>query len=700
MAQMCHRRALVLEIRLYATIRSVSPVIKRFDAMSFFPLSLAKIKIGQLFCVIACFAAVTGLEAQTLKMRFEFENAVGNKTTDPVSGRSLTFTNNAGLPADLRGALGSGVMGAGQSLDFRSGTFSSGCSATTTGNQNINFGTVSNFTVSFWVKPLDSLYSTNRCLFLALGFFNSLSSMTTNYGQEGSISVGCGGDRIDGQTSLQVAINATDNAWTFDLPTNKWTFVAVTYDGTHCQLYRGTEQASVELVVLEELNDLEVNVGAKFNLLVGNSFARDASFIGEMDDVRIYLGAANQNALEAIRREAAPPPLVISAAPDGNTMGLMVNTQAGSKYVLQSTSNFPPEWNSISTNVAASTSLTVKVPMSKTSDQFFRYVELAPGSSRSDLVIGEYKPDALTTGVLPGTVLTDYNASSVDSFTISQAGTIIQNKRIYGDIHINAANVVIRNCELVGGNHTPSGASGVVDCNGSGVYNALIEDCDIVPRKISRNRDGIVGHEYTARRNHVRNTIDGFGVFNKAGVSVSANVSLEGNYVHDLAYFYPDWRNGVSGSTWHSDGSHNDCVQIQGGANIHVIGNNLTATSIAGPGTGANPDKPWLIGTGNANGAAIIIQKNVGELVDVVVEKNWLSHGLAEANFKPGTYTFQNNICGRAVASNPPSWSGYWLRVDSRAGTTINGLLDPGNRWEDTGELLTEPRAKGIHYNQ
>jgi hypothetical protein len=26
--------------------------------------------------------------------------------------------------------------------------------------------------------------------------------------------------------------------------------------------------------------------------------------------------------------------------------------------------------------------------------------------------------------------------------------------------------------------------------------------------------------------------------------------------------------------------------------------------------------------------------------------------------------------------------------------------LDPGNRWEDTGELLTEPRAKGIHYNQ
>jgi|GEM_PF-873543 hypothetical protein len=667
--------------------------------MSLFPHRLAKLKLGRVFCMIICFAAVTGLQAQTLKMRFDFEDSGGNKTTDPFSGRSLTFTNSAGLAADLRGAPGSGVAENGKSLDLRNGTFSSGCSATTTGNQNINFGTVSNFTFSFWIKPSESLYSTNRCLFLALGYFTSLSSMTTNYGQAGSISVGCGGDRIEGQTSLQVAINATDNAWAFDLPTNKWTFVAVTYDGAQCRLYRGTEQASVELVGSENLDEQGVQIGTKFNLLVGNSFTRNASFSGEMDDVRIYLGAATQNALEVIRREAAPTPMVVSAARDGNLMGLMVNTQAGNTYVLQSTSNFPPVWNSISTNLAASTSLTVKVPINKP-QQFYRYVEIPPGTSRDDLVIGEYKPDASTTGVRPGTVLTDYNDPSVDSFTITQAGTVIQNKRVYGDIFINAANVVIRNCELVGGNHTPSGASGVVDCNGAGVYNALIEDCDIVPRKIARNRDGIVGHEYTARRNHVRYTIDGFGIFNKAGTSQEANVKLEGNYVHDLVYFYPDWRNGVSGSTWHTDGTHNDCVQIQGGANIHVIGNYLVASSIQGPGTEDNPMKPWLAATGHAQGSAIIIQRNVGALVNVVVEKNWFSHGLTQANFKPGTYTFRNNIHSRTVAMVPGVWSGYWIRFDDRASTTVHGLLDPGNRWEDTGELMTEPRAKGIHYNQ
>lgn len=325
-------------------------------------------------------------------------------------------------------------------------------------------------------------------------------------------------------------------------------------------------------------------------------------------------------------------------------------------------------------------------------------IDSPPDDGRNSLVYGMYKPSAATTGVIPGTVLTDYNSSTVNSFSITVDDTVIEGKRIYGDIKINAANVIIRNCELVGGNHTPTGASGVVDCNGDNVYNALIQDCDIVPRKISLNRDGIVGHEYTALRCHVRNTIDGFGVFNNPGGSTVANVTLKGNYVHHLAYFFPDYKNGVSGATWHTDGTHNDGIQVQGGSDIYIQGNYLEATAIPGPGTGANPDKPLLIGTGNANGSAMLIQKqpSLGALVNVVAEQNWFSNGLALTSLQAGSYTVQNNKYARATAQYP-GWSGYWIRVYNRASTTVTGLLT--NRWEDNNQLMTEPRTSGIHYN-
>jgi hypothetical protein len=320
------------------------------------------------------------------------------------------------------------------------------------------------------------------------------------------------------------------------------------------------------------------------------------------------------------------------------------------------------------------------------------------GNPRDSLVLGAYKPDASTTGVLAGTALTDYNASTVDTVTITTNNTVIENKRIYGDIKIQATGVRIRNCLLVGGNNIPTTQSGVVDCNSASCFDALIEDCDIAPRRIALNRDGIVGHEYTARRCHIRNTIDGLGAFNRPGGSSDANVDIEGCYVHDLAYFYPDYSNGVSGGALHSDGSHNDALQIQGGANIHVIGNNFMATSIAGPGTQTNPSKPWLIGQGQANGATIIIQKqsSTAALVNVVVEKNWLMGGLAQGNLKAGSYTFRDNKCNRSVASGS-GHSGYWLRLENRATTIVSGLLT--NRWEDTNALLAEPRASGIHYD-
>jgi hypothetical protein len=587
-------------------------------------------RVGLCTVVLFCLTTVLGLHAQTPALEFNFEDT-GTKTQDPVSGRKLDLVNSFGVAADLHGADGSGVYGFGQALDLRSGTYSAGPLASSVGNTNINFGTVTNFTVTMWIKPKYSMWSTDKCLFFALG-----ANGTSDYGEANSISLRCNGDSGWQLHNHKTAVTAkigtngtsTSNPWLCDMPTNQWVFIAMTYDGANFSFYRGTENDALTLQASESgpaWSNLSVNVGSSYSMLVGNNLARNRTFLGQMDDVRFYIQACTPTALEIVRQLGA-------------------------------------------------------------------------------FQIGLYKPDANTTGVLPGTTLAPYNATNVNSFTITTANTVIENKIIYGDIKIQASNVVIRNCRLVGGNHIPTSASGIVDCNGANVFNALIENCDIFPRKISLNRDGIVGHEYTARRNHVKNTIDGFGVFNCTSPSNSfANVRLEGNYVHDLAYFFPDYTNGVSGNTAHTDGTHNDGCQVQGGANIHILGNNFTASSIAGPETGINPDKPWLIDTGNANGSALLIQKGskLAPLVNVVAEQNFLSRGLAAANLHPGTYTFQNNICSSNVASRPsnPKFGPYYIRIKERATSNIIGLLSPGNYFEETGVQMVEPQLKGIKYD-
>lgn len=316
------------------------------------------------------------------------------------------------------------------------------------------------------------------------------------------------------------------------------------------------------------------------------------------------------------------------------------------------------------------------------------------------LVPGTYKPDATTTGVV-STNLPVYNDPATQSLIITQDNLVLQNLTIYGDIKIRARGVTIRGCVLRGGDYIPSGNTGVVDCNSSSCFDAVIEDCLIDPIKPSYYRDGIVGHEYTARRNHVRYTNDGFGAFITTAIGTQCNVTIEANYVHDLTYWYPD--------PAHTDGTHNDCLQIQGGANIHVIGNNFVGFSVKGAGSGNNPDKPRLLSESPKmiNGSCVIVQKQstTAALVNVVIEKNWLNGGLAGMNMKPGSYTVRDNKFGRDWYDYNPNGnpSMFPIRGDSYTSTSATGLYD-SNRWEDTGGLMAGvvnggTRHDGIRWN-
>lgn len=323
-----------------------------------------------------------------------------------------------------------------------------------------------------------------------------------------------------------------------------------------------------------------------------------------------------------------------------------------------------------------------------------------PPTDRDSLVYGAYKPDATTTGVITGTVLTDWNASTVNTLSISAAQTFV-NKKIYGDITINTGELVtFSNCELVGGNYNPTGDIGIINCPATRANtgrNVIIKDCTIHPRLPANGRDGIRGVRYEAYRNNIYNTNDGIGAFILTSQGTSVDIRVMGNFIHDLTYWYPDLI-----TTSHTDGTHNDCVQIQGGADIWLKGNYFEGSSVKGAGSGDNPDKPWLLNTSgfkHTNGAGTIVQKqsSTADLINVVIEQNWYHGGLSMLNMKPGSYTFQNNIINRETAIGP-SWSGYWLRGDLKSATFVTGL-DTTNHWEDTGAILTEPRTSGIHWN-
>src|ERR1035441_6019292 len=100
-------------------------------------------------------SAIVWAAPLTARLRFDFSDG-GDTTSDSISGVSLNMVNSNGVSADYHGAMGSGVAGVGKSLDFSLNPYSSptaGPLASTIMNPAFNFGAVSNFTVTFWVKP-------------------------------------------------------------------------------------------------------------------------------------------------------------------------------------------------------------------------------------------------------------------------------------------------------------------------------------------------------------------------------------------------------------------------------------------------------------------------------------------------------------------------------------------------------------------
>lgn len=334
---------------------------------------------------------------------------------------------------------------------------------------------------------------------------------------------------------------------------------------------------------------------------------------------------------------------------------------------------------------------------------------------RDGLVYGQYMPEAagtgiggtgnnygatgVTCGLSNASLLTDYNASSTSTVTLT-SGVPITDKRVYGYLRpptSHGQDIVLTNCLLRGGPTAPGVTEAIVkaDNTRSGTGRIILRDCEIWPQAPGLIVDGVRGNRITLERCWIHDVIDGAVLYATTSQnSGNANCNMYGCVVERLRYMFPD--------TEHSDGTHTDCLALPGGKNINVKGNLFYGSSVDLPGSGTNPTHPQLQATGMCYGACVLPTSTVSNPMDlsVIVEENWMWGSKTQLNVPIANMvcTWRNNKRYRAVA-NIPTDQQFWSRFAVRAG---NGIVVNNDTWVDgpyIGQVLTEPRDLGIHFN-
>jgi beta-glucanase (GH16 family) len=214
-------------------------------------------------------------------------------------------------------------------------------------------------------------------------------------------------------------------------------------------------------------------------------------------------------------------------------------------------------------------------------------------------------PDATTTGVPAGTVLSAYTGPS----TITRAGTVIEVKIIDGGLVINAPNVTIKNCVVTNGYWW-----GIDGEHGGSTL--LVQNCDIIGPGIEGN-SGILG-----TGSFIGNDISGYenGIMSSGG---SGGV-FNGNYIHDLKSTKAD--------------PHYTGIQVEGGeSNLRIENNtvindqdsNIFLQALYGPISNVVINHNWVGGSNSGNNSYnIYVESRFGyPITDVSITNNYINKG-------------------------------------------------------------------------
>ena len=245
-----------------------------------------------------------------LQLEFSFEDS-GTTTTDAISGVTLTLVNGADAPTDLHGAPGSGAEGLGKALDFSSNLYNSpptGPLASVVNSSALGFGTVSNFTVTFWVEPDSDFVSVASANTNNPRLFTLAPGPAADYGANPgiSLSVNNWNGSAPQTNGIKMNLNGTETSFiNFHTLPHYWTFVALTYDGSVLRLYSGSTLTGVKYLGSQANAGQALNFGAAGTLLLGNRTSLSKGVDAWMDDFRFYTMAASTNFLESIRQSSA-----------------------------------------------------------------------------------------------------------------------------------------------------------------------------------------------------------------------------------------------------------------------------------------------------------------------------------------------------------------------------------------------------------
>jgi hypothetical protein len=304
------------------------------------------------------------------------------------------------------------------------------------------------------------------------------------------------------------------------------------------------------------------------------------------------------------------------------------------------------------------------------------------GSTRDELgEYGTYKPTYADVGLVSAAILSPHNSPNVDTYLLPPGGGKISNRIVYGDIVPNSdgAKWWFENCLNVGGNHAPGSDVGIFtgfkNRAGSNVAawtdtgNVHFTDCEFRPRRRVIGRNGAVGHNFTLERCLVTGgTVDAVSSHTMSGstnVGTWAKVKVLGSILEKTAYTYPD-----TITTTHSDGTHNDLWQHQGGDAIVAIGNWFNG---AGDGytstSAAYPQFPWMPERWVA-GAGLLVQAN-GSMAKTTaanseVRDNWFNGGKFHLVFHSG--------CEAQLSGNKHSVDVARRGPNTSLGSNYNGV--------------------------
>lgn len=298
-----------------------------------------------------------------------------------------------------------------------------------------------------------------------------------------------------------------------------------------------------------------------------------------------------------------------------------------------------------------------------------------PVVDRSTLVPGTYKPSLGVVGVLPGVT----RSSVTGNRTISSATTIQNENLSAGKISIGAGatgTITIKNVFFHGLAAISSGNDSLIRATSNHTANVVIEDCTFWPDVPNKYTSGILGHHFTLRRCLFINVEDGVQIYNTNNVNAAVNVTIEGCYIDRLAFWQPDANN-------RPEGSHNDCIQIQGGNVITIRGNLLSGMKDPnvgdyGPGSTYYPSQ-----TANA---AIQILEDVGTNIHTVtIDRNWMYGGGATVNLYDGGsahtgFAMTDNKFANSGQLNSPriGWDALISAATYDAGTITGNTREDG----------------------